>query len=207
MRKLICFFAATLLFSCLLQAQEKDTKKEEERIERIEIEGEIVKILISGDDTLMIADLEDVNVISPASFKDNEEYRYYLKTRYRAAKVYPYAVEAIKVFREIEEFSKDTRKREKKKYIRKLQKDLSEKFEKPLKNLSRSQGRVLVEMIEREVGVSTFKVIKEIKGGFKATYWHNLGKFFGYNLKKPYDPEEDHILEMVLKSFDISHDL
>ncbi|MEO1436597.1 MAG: DUF4294 domain-containing protein [Bacteroidota bacterium] len=168
------------------------------------INGEIVKGIVHNGDTLMIAHLGTASV-KARLFEDDEEWDYYKKTRRRANKVYPYAVKALEVFQKIEDFSKDAKKRQRKKYIKSLQKELKEEFEEPLRNLSKSQGKVLVEMIERELDTSMFKLIKELKGGFKANTWTFAGKFLGYKLKKTYDPEEDPILELVLSRFDLSH--
>ncbi|MEM6725848.1 MAG: DUF4294 domain-containing protein [Bacteroidota bacterium] len=167
------------------------------------IDGEIVRGVVYEGDTLMFANLGMASV-KARLFEDDEEWDYYKKTRRRANKVYPYAVKALEVFRKIEDFSKDAKKRQRKKYIKSLQKELKSEFEDPLRNLSKSQGKVLVEMIERELYISMFKLIKELKGGFKANTWTFAGKFLGYKLKKPYDPEDDPILELVLSRFDLS---
>ncbi len=210
MRKTSILFILAVLLSLPLFAQ-KDKKKgkedQEAQIEEMTIDGQIVSILIQDGDTIIIADLDDVSYSSPRKFKDKEEQRYYLKMKYHAAKVYPYGVEAIKVFREVEEWSEDKKKRERKKHIKRLQKDLKEKFEDPLKNLTKTQGRILVEMVERETGATTFHIIKSLKGGAKATWWHNIGKLWGYNLKEGYIPENDPILETILSNFDVSHDV
>jgi len=133
-------------------------QKNQEAVEEgiMEIQGQVVKYMVVDGDTLIVADLEEAKVAIPRKFKDNDEYRHYLRMRYHATKVYPYAVEAIKVFREVEYWSQDKKKRQRKKHIKRLQKDLKEKFEDPLKNLTRTQGRILVEMIEREIDTPVY---------------------------------------------------
>ncbi len=215
MKKLhfICLlFTGLLAFTGFAQPTEeilvqKDQKDEEIKEETMEIQGQIVKVMIIGEDTLIVADLEEAEVASPRKFKNNDEYRHYLRMRYHATKVYPYAVEAIKVFREVEYWSQGKKKRERKKHIKRLQKELKENFEDPLKNLTRTQGRVLVEMIEREIKTPTYYIIKELKGTVKATWWHNIGKAWGYNLKQGYDPDKDPILESILSSLKIEHEV
>lgn len=196
------FISASLLFFLICgMSFGQDAQTEE-----MTIDGEIVSVLIEDSDTLILATLDDVSIASPRNFESKEEYRYYKLTRARAAKVYPYAVKAIEVFRDVEEYRKDHKKKDNKKYIKSLHKRLKSEFQQPLKNLSRKQGAVLVEMIERELGLSTFQLIKSLKGGFKAVYWNNAAKFFGYRLKRGYDPTADPILEMVLSTYDISHE-
>lgn len=162
-------------------------------------------IIDSCGDTVIVAQLDDVSVTSKKAFKDDEEYKKYRRYRAYATKVYPYAVEAVKVFRQIETATQDMRRGKAKRYAKHLQKELDEKFEDPLKKLSRTQGMILIKMIERELDVPTYNLIKDLRGGFSATYWNTLGKFYGYHIKEGYKPGEDPILDMVLADFNISY--
>jgi histidyl-tRNA synthetase len=83
---------------------------------------------------------------------------------------------------------------------------LKEEFEKPLKKLTKTQGKVLIAMIERELDTSFYKVVKELRNGMIASYWNVMGKMFGYKIKKQYDPTDDPIMEAVLSDFDIDLD-
>jgi hypothetical protein len=103
-------------------------------------------------DTLILAQLTDVSVSSPEVFNSDDEYKQYRRYRIYAQRAYPYAVDAIRVFRETEYMTQNMSKRERRKYIKKLQKELKEKFEDPLKKMSKTQGKVLIAMIERELG-------------------------------------------------------
>jgi len=86
-----------------------------------------------------------------------------------------------------------------------LQRELKKEFEDPLKNLSKTQGRILVHMIERELDTPLHFLIKELKGGLTATYWSTAGSFFGYHLKRGYIEGEDPIMDIVLADFDVTH--
>ncbi len=173
---------------------------------RVSVAGKIYPAIIDEcGDTVIVANLENVSITSPRTFTNDEEYKKYQRYRRAAIVVYPYAVEAIKVFRELEQETADLRKGKKKKYAKHLQKDLKEKFEDPLKKLTRTQGFVLTKMIEREVGTPTYYLIKDLRGGFTASYWNTLSKFYGYKLKNGYVLGEDHILDMVLDDFNISY--
>lgn len=173
---------------------------------RMSVAGKIYPAIIDEcGDTVIVANLENVSVSSPRAFSDDEEYKKYQRYRRAAIVAYPYAVEAIKVFRELEEETKEVKRRKKRKEARHLQKDLKEKFEDPLKKLTRTQGFVLTKMIERELGIPTYHLIKDLRGGITATYWSTLSKFYGYKLKDGYVLGEDHILDMVLDDFNISY--
>ena len=178
-----------------------------ERRERMYIDGEIVTALITDTDTILIADLDDVHVSSPRRFKDREEYRKYLKYRKYAAIVYPYAVEAIRIFKETEYVTRNMKKSKRKKHYRRLQKELKKEFKQPLKKLTKTQGMILTKMIEKELDRPFHDLLKELRGGFTAAYWHQMGKFYGYDLKRKYTPGDDHILDAVLNDLDISYDV
>ncbi len=182
------------------------SQPDEEIREKMEINGQVVTAVITKGDTLYIAELEDISVTAPKRFANRLEYLTYLRYRKYANVVYPYAVEAIKTFRDLEENTIDLKRRKKKKYARKLQKDLKENFDKPLRKLTKTQGRILVHMIENELDTPMFELIKSLRGSLSASYWNTTGKFFGYQLKRGYIIGEDPIMDMVLDDFDISYD-
>ncbi|MEZ4988067.1 MAG: DUF4294 domain-containing protein [Saprospiraceae bacterium] len=155
-------------------------------------------------DTLIVASLDDVSVSSLRSFENDEDYRRYRRYRQYAVKVYPYAVQAIRIFKETERATQELSDRKSKKYIRRLQKELKEEFADPLKNLSKTQGLILIKMIERELDTPMYELIKDLRGGVTATYWNALGKLFSHDIKEGYTPGKDKILDAVLNDFDVS---
>jgi len=128
--------------------------------------------------------------------------------RYRAfaIKVYPYAKEAIKIFRLQEYATRNMKKGKRKKYLKILRKDLENEFEIPLKKLSKTQGKILVKMIERELDTPLYELIKRLNGKWKAFYWNQFSKLYGYRLKTGYRKGENPILDVVLQDLDISYD-
>ena len=158
-------------------------------------------------DTLIVAQLTDVSVSSPEAFDSEEDYKLYRRYRIYAQRVYPYAVDAIRIFRETEYMTQNMKKKDRKRYVRKLQKELKEKFEAPLKKMSKTQGRVLYRMIEKELDTPIYFLIKELRGGLTARYWATVGGLYGHKLKQGYNEGDDPILDMVLDDFDISYEL
>jgi hypothetical protein len=173
--------------------------------ERVEINGQVMTALITGGDTLIMANLEDVSITSPRSFDNLEEYRKYMYYRKCANKVYPYAREAIKIFREMEEATSDLNNRKRKKHVRQLQKQLKDEFSDPLKKLTRIQGSILVKMIENELDTPMHSLLKELKGSFSAGYWNQISKIYGYDLKRGYVVGDDPIMDALLQDFDVSY--
>lgn len=176
-------------------------------MDSIVIKGNVYPVLISSNDTIVLADIEDISISSPRKFNSDEDYKRYMRYKYYAAKVYPYAVAAVKAYREVEHETAKMNKKNKKKYIKSREKELTEKFEDPLKNLSKTQGKILVKMIEREIEVPVFSVIKSFKGNFTAFYWNQFSKLYGYRLKDVYKKGENPILDIILQDFDISFDV
>ena len=158
-------------------------------------------------DTLIIAQLGDVSVSSPEVFESEEEYKLYRRYRIYAQRNYPYAVDAIRIFRETEYMTQRMSNRDRRRYIKRLQNELEEKFEEPLKKMSKTQGKVLIAMIERETGEPIYDLIKDLRGGLTARYWATLAGFYGHRLKQKYAIGDDRILDAVLDDYDISYDL
>lgn len=121
------------------------------------------------------------------------DWRKYYRLVYNFGKVYPYAVAARKLVAKADStFEADNfRRRDKEKYVNDLQKELFRAFEKPVRNMSITQGQLLMKLIDREVGKSSFNIIKEYKSGIAAGFWQGIAKLFGTDLKKPYDPYGD----------------
>ena len=176
------------------------------RAQDLKLNGEIVTQVITDDgDTLLVADLDGVNITSKRSFDDKDDYFKYVKYRKYANSVYPYAVEAIKVFRKMETETLELKKAKKKKYIRGLKRDLKNQFQDPLKKLTKTQGRILIHMIEKELDTPMYFLLKELRGGLNARWWTTTASLYGYHLRKGYIIGEDPILDMVLDDFDISY--
>ena len=175
---------------------------------QIMINGEILPYMVDDcGDTIIMAQLDDVSISSPRKFETRDDYRRYLKYKRYAADVYPYAVDAIRIFREVDHATKTMKKSKRKKYIKKLQKDLKEDFEEPLKKLTKTQGKILMKMIEKELDTPMYYLIKDLRGGVSASYWGTMGRFIGYRLKDGYVEGQDAILDAVLSDLNISYEI
>jgi hypothetical protein len=98
------------------------------------------------------------------------------------------------------------KKGKRKKYTRDLEKKLTPKYETELKQLTKSQGFILIKMVERELDKPFYDVVKTIRGGWDAIKWQTVGSFYGYNLRKGYHPTDDEVLEMIFSDLDLSYE-
>lgn len=206
--KIYAFLAAFIL-PYLVQGQNAGTTqiRQGEYYGTTTIDGFIVKILIIDGDTLPVADLEKIQITQKRTFKDKEERKRYNQWRKYAAKVYPYAAEAIRLYRQMEEETKDMKTGQKRKYGREMEKELKPKYSEELKKLTKSQGYILIKMVERELKKPFFNVVVQLEGKWKAMQWQTLGKWYGYDLKRGYKATDDPLLESILEDLNISYGL
>lgn len=173
-----------------------------------QVEGQLYPYLIDDcGDTVIVASLDDISITSLREFANDEDYRRYRRYRLYAIKVYPYAAEAIRIFRETEYVTENMRDGQRNRYLRRLQRELKDEFADPLRNLSKTQGMIMIKMIERELDTPLYDLIKDLRGGVTATYWNTMGKLFGHQIRDGYIRGADPILDAVLDDFDVSYDV
>ncbi|RLD93544.1 MAG: DUF4294 domain-containing protein [Bacteroidetes bacterium] len=160
----------------------------------------VTRAVVEGSDTLPIFELPEVRVYERKDF----DYLY-LKRRYRRMirnikKAYPYARLAGKELKELDDhLARLDNEKEQKAYINQAEKEIMDQFEKEVKKLTVTQGIILVKLIDRETGRTSYQVIKELKGGFTAFFWQGIARIFGNNLKTEYDPDnQDKIMEDIV---------
>lgn len=182
-----------LLFSLTIQAQKVKTDT-----------TDVTKPLI-GQDTIvakMPIELEEVYITNRFDIKNDEERKRFLLLKRRVLKVFPYAKTAADRLTALNNGMAILKSdRDKKKYFKIVENYLTNEFEEQLKKLSRKEGQVLVKLIHRQTGKSTFELIKELKSGWKAFWSNNTAKLFDINLKtkfEPYTVGEDFIIEGIL---------
>lgn len=148
--------------------------------------------------------------ITPNTQSDIESARERSRWRYRTFKVYPYATRALELLKELDEVTEEMdRKKDRRKYKKQLENELKNTFKEELKGLSKTQGNLLIDMIERQSGTTFYTILKDLKSGTTALFWQTFGKSYGYDLKAGYDPEANPVLEDILSGLewpDFEHD-
>ncbi|MBC7696354.1 MAG: DUF4294 domain-containing protein [Burkholderiales bacterium] len=156
--------------------------------------------VVNGD-TVPSIRLQDVWVYAEYSYKNKKQYEAWSRTKYNVKKVYPYAILAaakLKEYNLILENMPDEKTR--KVYMKTVEKELKAEFEEPLKDLTITQGKILLKLIDRETGNSSYELVKDLRGGFQAFMWQSLARLFGSNMKSEYDPKgEDIMTERAIK--------
>jgi hypothetical protein len=157
---------------------------------------DVLKYTVTPEnDTLFLMDLPPSFVFNTPKkgAKKDKNWGEYYRMVYNFNKAYPYALLAAKKVKEVDSLLglKSYKAKEEEKIIKNFQNELFKEFEKPLRGLTFTQGRMLLKLIDREVGQSSFHIIKHYRGGVTAGFWQGIGKLFGADLKKPYDKYGD----------------
>ena len=115
-------------------------------------------------------------------------------------RAYPYAQIAGVRLKELDDHLVTLKsEKEQREYINQAEKEIMQEFESEVRKLTVTQGIILVKLIDRETGRTSYQVIKELKGGITAFFWQGIARIFGNNLKTEYDPvNDDRILEDIV---------
>jgi hypothetical protein len=162
-------------------------------------------IVQPNGDTMIYCELREIVVNAPRVFANTEDYKRYERYQRYAPTVISYALEAVRTYRQLEAATRDVSNRERKKYIEELEDKMDEKMRGQLKNLTRTQGFLLIKMIEKELHMPFYDLVKDVKGGTKAFYWNQFAKMFDYHLKDGYERGKDPILDSILDRYDLSY--
>ena len=161
-------------------------------------------IIIEGDSIFQqsIA-LEEVYIFGKLNFSSYQDKLKYYILRRKTFKVYPYAKMASERLEELNDsLLKIKRKRKKKKYTKKIQKYIEEEFSEELKKLTRTEGQILVKLIYRQTGNTTYDLVKDLRSGWRAFWYNTTAKMFKISLKEEYHPEsihQDYLIEDILQ--------
>ena len=170
----------------------QDTTKRRTRLVRYEV--------VDGD-TFPVYTFDEVIL---KDLIDPEAYKKYLRLVRNVKKTLPYAkLTAFKLQMIEDNLNQLKTKRAKDKYIKQHEKALKEDFEKQLENLSVTQGLLLMKLIHRETGSTTYEILKKYRGSAKAMMWQTFAKFYGSDTKGTYDPVEDYQIEHIIRSLEI----
>jgi hypothetical protein len=160
----------------------------------------ILEGVVNGGDTIGNVNMNEIVVFPELKFDSRRERRKYTKLIKDLKKVYPYAIKARNTLIEMEwEFRKLESERAKKQYIKKVEQELKDQFKDDLKDLTITQGRLLLKLIDRETGQTSYTILREMKGGFSAVFWQTIARVFGHNLKSDYEPYgKDRLIERIV---------
>lgn len=163
-----------------------------------------VNAIVVGTDTFAYLSLPIVSVEAPMPFATKRKYAEWTRLKHNVKKAYPYAILASARLKQYEMIleklpNEDARKA----YMAVAEKQLQKEFGEELKKLTVNQGRILIKLIDRETGKTSYTLVKQLRGSFSAFMWQSLASLFGSSLKTEYDPEgEDRLIEVAIKQIE-----
>lgn len=187
-----------LFFSGVLGAQEDPVKQDSTEVEEVQY------MIIEGDSIPVTSvELAEVLVLPNLNFEDKAARIRYIILRRKTLKVYPYAKLAAERLEALQKrLDELKRKSDKKRYAKIIQKYIEDEFSAELKKMTKTEGQILVKLIHRQTGKTTFDLIKELRSGWRAFWFNSTASMFNISLKREFNPlevEEDYLIEDILQ--------
>ena len=150
-----------------------------------------LRMQVENGDTTYLDFLPPTFIFSRGMRQSEKDWRNYYKLVWRFARVYPYAIASGHLVRQVDSTltAEHYRGLRKERYISAIQKQLFKDFEGAFREMTISQGALLLKLINRETGITAYSIIKDYKGGLTAGFWQGVAKLFDNNLKSEYDPK------------------
>ena len=198
MKRLLFTLSILASLTFLVKAQSDSTKTETNNVNLDSVE--VVRVIVdsASGDTLLFYRFEELVM---KDFSTPEQKEAYIRLKYNVKKVMPYAKLAAFRLQMMEDnlhLISDPKAKEK--YIKETEKALKEEFIETMKNFSRSQGLLLLKLIHRETGKTTYEILKGYRGSVETFYWGAFAKMYNASLKVEYDPILDYQLDMIIKA-------
>lgn len=153
-----------------------------------------------GDERIMVL-LKEVTVFPPMKFKNKQQEEFYWRLVRDVRKTLPYAKLAYSTLCETYQYIQTIPdKKQRESHLSHLEKDIFEQYKPVVKKMTKTQGRVMLKLINRETSQSSFNIVKAFLGSFRAGFWQTFGRFFGINMKVDYKPDrndEDKMIERI----------
>jgi hypothetical protein len=151
-------------------------------------------------DTIPMVTLREVVVVSWLNRTPKEERN--LTRLMRNVKIaYPYAhLAGIKLLEYEDTLAMVSTDKERRQIMKRVEEEVEAEYGQELRDLTFSQGKILLKLIDRETGSSSYDLVSDLRGEFRAVFYQAFARLFSYNLKVKYDPEgEDKDIEMIVR--------
>ncbi|KIO75368.1 hypothetical protein TH53_21015 [Pedobacter lusitanus] len=165
--------------------------------------NDTIRVASTNEDGEMIPwiPLNEVVIYGTRIFKTPADRAAFNRLRYNVLKVMPYALFAKRRYEQLErDLAVTTDRKEHKKLVKACDAEIKKMFNTEIKELTITQGQILTKLIDREVGRTTYEIVKETQGGVKAFIYQSVARVVGHNLKSTYNPEEERDIESIIQT-------
>lgn len=149
-------------------------------------------------DTLAMLVFNPITIFPAEKFKNKKEEEFYWKTVRDVKRALPYAkligATLLETYEYLETYPTQKQKQE---YLKQFEKEIFKQYKPEMKKMTKSQGKMLIKLINRETNQKSYSIVKAFLGTFRAGFWQTFGRFFGVNLRQGYHPEKDKTDAMI----------
>jgi hypothetical protein len=196
------FIGFLLLFCCAIGTLKAQTDKPTPKIEPLALgKNDTIQTYLTVDSGKLMPwiVIREVVIMDTRIFKSQADLDNYRRLRYNVLKVLPYARFAGQRYRQLQrDLALTGDKRKQKELISTCESEIKTLFNNEVKDLTISQGEILIKLIDRETGYTSYTMVKDLKGGFNAFLLQSVARIFGHDLKETYDPDEQKDIEAIL---------
>ena len=147
--------------------------------------------------------MDELFLLPKPHFNNQLDRNFYFFLNKKLNRVYPYFITALEQYRDIQDELSKIDDEQKRAYIKKRQEQLANQYEKQLRDLTTTEGRIFAKLMYRATGKPVYDIIKELRGGWSAFWWNVKGNIADVDIKEPYDPyanRQDAFVESLLQS-------
>jgi hypothetical protein len=142
----------------------------------------------------------EVKIVDTRIFKSQADRDAYVRLEYNVKKVWPYAQFAGQRYQQLQrDLALTADKHKQKELVAACNNQIKDLFKREVENLTISQGEVLIKLIDRQTGNTSYDLVKQLKGGLDAFMLQSVARLFGHNLKETYDTDEDRDIETIIQ--------
>lgn len=171
----------------------------------VSLSGGLTAQIWGGDaptkvDTIVTNDFERLDPVMISGSMDEARKKEYQILKRRVIKTMPYAKMAAMKMKAMEDKLQTIQgKKERKKYIKQCEASIKQMYMDQLKNMTIGEGQVLMKLLHRETGKTTWEIMKNYRGTTEALFWQAFGSLYGHTLKQEYDPVLDYQIDHIIK--------
>ena len=190
------------IFYAAQSAGQTDTLKQES--DTLQGRSFLLQKVDRNGETLPEVEIKEVTVYAHPQFPKKSDFRKYERLVANLKRVYPYALIVRNRLAKVNNDLKDIKtEKERKEYMRKEEKNVFAQYEGDMREMTITQGRLLIKLIDRETQNTSYILIKDYRGKLAAAFWQGVARIFGTNLKEEYDPfGDDALIESIIQEID-----
>ncbi len=192
------YIGLVLLFCCVVGRSMSQTLPPHPKVGK----NDTIKTYLTNIDGELVpwVVLPEFTVSGTRIFASESDRKAYLRLKYNVYKVIPYARIAGDKYRQLQrDLALTSDKKIQKELVKKCEKEVKDLFNNKIKDLTITQGEILIKLIDRETGTTSYELAKQLKGGLQAFMFQSVARIFGHNLKETYDQDEERDVEAILR--------